>query len=342
MVKHMKYKGKTLKKPNIAFNVRAKGQSYLEWAEDVHQNSFLSQKWKWTQLVDAKGTVIQTTQQNFEDRRGEWIRYRWAGQTEAELAVVEKKADEEHSARKKLEEDKSHHQGAEKRKPEDDEKELVPATNQKAVDLKKHTEELFDIICGELRPDQTDKPPSLTRSELKMWLTDPKHFQQISDKDLLTRMSIFDQMEPLEQRPVHEEEQHETPGLESQTVQSETFSNASHASEHFKPNETWSPSQTQRQAGKQMVQNQARSPKMSPQQSSLNRLIIGIIDNDTITKDNFVELCHLEREFLLPFELQELVPLEEALRHFGDKLLAIFCDVVKGVVNRCVETTPHC
>lgn len=34
-MKHMKHKSKPLKKPSIAFRVRARGKSYLEWASDV-------------------------------------------------------------------------------------------------------------------------------------------------------------------------------------------------------------------------------------------------------------------------------------------------------------------
>ena len=35
MTKHMKHKGQPLEKPSIAFRVRARGKSYLEWANDV-------------------------------------------------------------------------------------------------------------------------------------------------------------------------------------------------------------------------------------------------------------------------------------------------------------------
>ncbi len=44
---HMRFNGKELSKPNIAFGVRARGTSYLEWANDVYDNAFLSQLWSW-------------------------------------------------------------------------------------------------------------------------------------------------------------------------------------------------------------------------------------------------------------------------------------------------------
>lgn len=44
---HMKFNGKPLSKPNIAFGVRARGKSYLEWANAVYENMFLSQLWGW-------------------------------------------------------------------------------------------------------------------------------------------------------------------------------------------------------------------------------------------------------------------------------------------------------
>eukprot|EP01043_Picozoa_sp_COSAG02_P051481 COSAG02_NODE_5422_length_4345_cov_3.380593_4_plen_702_part_00 len=47
MRSHLRFSGKELSKPNIAFGVRARGKSYLEWAETVYENDFLSQLWSW-------------------------------------------------------------------------------------------------------------------------------------------------------------------------------------------------------------------------------------------------------------------------------------------------------
>ena len=65
MVKHLKTgtEKKKLTKPNIAFRVRARGKSYLEWVEDVYNNDYLSQRWKWREVQDASGNKIPADQQ---------------------------------------------------------------------------------------------------------------------------------------------------------------------------------------------------------------------------------------------------------------------------------------
>ena len=64
MVRHMKFNGRALSKPNMAFRVRARGASFMEWARDVHNNDFLAQKWGWKEMQtdetdsDGKPVVI--------------------------------------------------------------------------------------------------------------------------------------------------------------------------------------------------------------------------------------------------------------------------------------------
>ena len=70
MVNHLKFNGKPLSKPNIVFRVRARGQSYLEWAEEVYNNDFLAQKWKWKVMLDADKNVIPTDKQYRPDITG--------------------------------------------------------------------------------------------------------------------------------------------------------------------------------------------------------------------------------------------------------------------------------
>eukprot|EP01043_Picozoa_sp_COSAG02_P034283 COSAG02_NODE_2389_length_8985_cov_3.175676_2_plen_391_part_00 len=307
MVKHMRYKGKTLKKPNIAFNVRAKGQCYLEWVEDVHKNSFLSQKWKWTQLVDAAGTVIQTNQQYYENRRGELMQLRWAGQSEAQLEEAEMRARTEHAIQQEaltLMQADGHDvdtTDTELANPVVDPlNESSESQGQRAILIEK-IRDLFrkiemDLNSGDQNEPKTDtlESPSVVRSDLKDWLLNPSNFPQIDERGLVTRMNIFEEMEV---RP------------DDDLDKTQDLANDSYASLSTSPSQTLSPKRATRQKKRK------------------------IYISKTITEDEFVQLCRVDREFLLPFEIQELVPLDEALRHFGDKLLAIFCDVVKGVVN---------
>lgn len=295
----MKFKDKVLKKPNIAFNVAAKGQCYLEWVEDVHKNSFLSQKWKWTQLVDAEGKIIQTNQQHYSNRRGELIRMRWAGQTEAQLADAERLAREEDAQKNIQRQVHGLEQDTEEKKSSGDEKwrkkgrQVVRTLREEQLD--KNARELFNIIKEQV--DRSDanaatlKPDSVLRHDLKVWLTDPEHFDEMDRLGMLSRMNIFEHMDV---------------GHAIDDPQ-DSFADLSNTSLPLT-----SPSQTWSSAG---WQNIARKKP------------------EYVNEEDFVQLCQIEREFLLPFELQVLVPLDEAMRDFGDKLLAIFCDVVKGVVN---------
>ena len=63
MMKFMKHKGQPLEKPNIAFKVRARGKSYLEWAKDVYENDYLAQRWKWREVQDANEEKIPADSQ---------------------------------------------------------------------------------------------------------------------------------------------------------------------------------------------------------------------------------------------------------------------------------------
>lgn len=65
MMKFMKHKGQPLEKPNITFNVRARGKSYLEWAQEVYKNDYLAQRWKWKemQMQTEDGKEIPTASQ---------------------------------------------------------------------------------------------------------------------------------------------------------------------------------------------------------------------------------------------------------------------------------------
>ena len=76
MVKHLKFNGKQLVKPNICFRVRARGHSYMEWAKDVWDNDFLAQKWKWKELRDSSEPprTIPTDEQYKQDETGRLYR----------------------------------------------------------------------------------------------------------------------------------------------------------------------------------------------------------------------------------------------------------------------------
>ena len=47
MIDHLRKDGRQLEKPNIAFRVRARGKSYLEWAITIWENPFLCKVWGW-------------------------------------------------------------------------------------------------------------------------------------------------------------------------------------------------------------------------------------------------------------------------------------------------------
>jgi hypothetical protein len=64
---HLKFQGKELTKPNIAFGVRARGQSYLEWAKDIYDNPFLVQMWNW-RTVHAAGIEEEVLREHLDDK----------------------------------------------------------------------------------------------------------------------------------------------------------------------------------------------------------------------------------------------------------------------------------
>jgi hypothetical protein len=47
VVRHMHHLGKPIEKPAIAFDIRARGASYLQWARDAFDNGVLREKWGW-------------------------------------------------------------------------------------------------------------------------------------------------------------------------------------------------------------------------------------------------------------------------------------------------------
>ena len=310
MVKHMKHKGRPLSKPNIAFQVRAKGQSYLEWAEDVHRNSFLAQKWKWKELVDAAGTAIQTNEQYYTNRRGELVRLRWEGQTESQLVEAEAEAATEDKLlhdRRKTADDASGGKDVEQTKEtkETDQKAKVQeekdqqAKKDERASLVQKAERLFDKASKDTSSDGMD------RSELKKWLLSDVGRVEIENVEIensdekepsfLTRMNIFESMQVRDDK----NDMKSTPDR-SDDDNEKAMSDIVRGDDGAKTRE----------------------------HNVTSRFI-----SKSITKTEFVELCAVDRKYLLPFEVNTLVDLDDALRDFGDKLLAIFCDVVKGVVN---------
>ena len=124
---------------------------------------------------------------------------RWAGQTEAQLADAVRLAREEDAQKNIQREVHGLDQDTEKKQTSGDEKwrkkgrQVVRTLREEQLD--KNARELFNIIKEQVDNAATQKPDSVLRHDLKMWLTDPKHFDEMDRLGMLSRMNIFEDMD---------------------------------------------------------------------------------------------------------------------------------------------------
>ena len=309
MVKHLKYKGSLLEKPNIAFGVRGEGQSYLEWAEGVHANSFLAQKWKWKQLLDSSDPpkMIAPNDQYHTDSRGELVKTRWAGQTEDELQEAELRAARDGKLRDQLQ--ATNHEAAKARRE---------AVAQAQAEARAKAVALFEQICRDVG---TLHDPA--RGDVRAWLLASANTAALEEAGLLDRKKLFEAMEVGEEVGEWQQSSEDVSSVEE--LMEVGALRVSIAEPDLLPNTPVAP--------KQRLAAEAMTPGSDTPSSLPRGVQLSSRRGSTISLDEFLAICQITRRYVLPYRMEELVPLDDALRIYGDKLLAIFQDVVTGVVD---------
>jgi hypothetical protein len=268
MTRHLKFQGKALEMPNIAFDVRARGKSYLEWAEQIYDNDFLAERWDWKRPalqrdIDRWETTKQNDQQ--EDK---------AQQQASKRSSVEKATTTAHAHRPEAARPASKHVGNSMRQP--------------PPPYKNYDHHSVETIKNLHTGDLTEATKKKALAELRVIASCMRY---TSDKE---------RVDAAEQRYVE---------ICKQTVKDQKNS--------------------EKQANSQRGQSKAgdRSKKDGTGIGSYASVSRGMQEAEAAQVEHRIEISEEGRH------MEILVERDDAIRDFGDKLLAVFQAVVQGVVN---------